>query len=465
MSTISFVGLLIARKLCKEGDENSLHRVLDAVGTSFLERLLLPLNRSNWLDEDRVEIEVKLSSMALAFSLLKTFAAPSIVQSNALQFISLIPYACKIWENKEWLAHSISSSGLNIQVLNDMLQDALHFALGVWNDGLADELFKRYLQMTLLALQHPGSKLVAIQLADCLFADSRINRYTTESMNLLLHLSYLLVLPDFSKTDEASKEQLEALKTIDQAFTKTSKLCFMDCSHHGTVLMNLRTGLCQIFTSKISPGLIHLVMHLIVTIIDLIGINWMIPTLENGHISTQFLNRCGFHTRVELSLQLCDLRAPGIGLDDNNTTTGDRVLRLLPNYLSLTESLIDLLVLMESQASLPDETIMDLFHNLDETTHELVLFIKDLQKNGNSFLDEHPYLLIGCIRLLGRYLAEAPSAHEEQVVPLIPFMLSCAQGEGAKFLLPALQQQFIAKSSNWKSLWNQPIVKTALQLW
>ena len=118
-------------------------------------------------------------------------------------------------------------------------------------------------------------------------------------------------------------------------------------------------------------------------------------------------------------------------------TSGERALSLLPIYLMLFEAFIDLLVQTESS----NPAVDGVFADVDEAVLHLMLFMKDLsESNGTTFTNQNADLIVGCIRLIGRYLAEVPVAHQDITKEIMPFMISYAKGEAVHFLIPALYQ-------------------------
>lgn len=93
-------------------------------------------------------------------------------------------------------------------------------------------------------------------------------------------------------------------------------------------------------------------------------------------------------------------------------------------------------------SALSDGTVKRALSAVDDAISAVLEFLEEAQKHG---LSEDAGVLAS-IRLVGKYLAEAPGAHRRRVARLLAFMLSCKSEEEdipvqvVKFLLPYLLQ-------------------------
>lgn len=117
-------------------------------------------------------------------------------------------------------------------------------------------------------------------------------------------------------------------------------------------------------------------------------------------------------------------------------TTGERALYLMPIYLSLFESVMDLF----ENVDVTDERELERFFlDLDEMFRELLQFVEESSETGETtFLKENPFAMVACIRMIGRYLAHSITAHEETFKTLLPFMIRFSNGNAVPFLIPAI---------------------------
>ncbi|KMZ62662.1 Neurochondrin protein-like [Zostera marina] len=436
-------GLLLATKFCQGDDKKSILRVYNAVGVRFLNRLL----KSGMMQsagEHEVSEERK-AYLRLSVTILAAFCRiPEIASLEdmiakvpfILEIISKVPdpIICEECYEILFLVCATRKDGPN-QLYESGAMDVLATHISTLPDGSRSvELVMKLLQLI-----------------------------TTHIPIDILNIKYQ---SQISCMVVAIAKQFGVLQTVLK-FDALHLLNTILSSKSFGGLSNLISSSSQNWTFYIHDGIVSILQNRVVssekiqalaladsmiTIGDekwLLGYNDL-PSEHNSMPADKCLLLFLESSRVEVSILLNEIAYLKYEARERSSLSVES-LTIKQRNLAISFSLIENIIKMISgvfegrEDLVKENTLIKAINGLDETASLVLDFLHDAKDHGEKKGDD----LLASVRLLGSYLAEAPSACKENVQDLLSYILSI-EGMDEKipfysicFMLPMLSQTTI----------------------
>ncbi|XP_065849529.1 uncharacterized protein [Euphorbia lathyris] len=433
-------GLLLVTKFCKGDDVASLRRVYDAVGVSFLDRLLrtgMSKESGSGNGNNNRDAYLQLSVTVLAaFCRLPEIASsedmvskiPLILELVSTSSGAVLEECCELLyqvaASSEDGAKSFHESG-GIKVLA--------YQMSSLPDG------SRIIELAMKILQSVLNKLPL---------DSIINSYLQELSMMLVSIGrQFAVLHNQLKFD--------ALHLLSEVFSSK----FSEAIHDTLRSMAgknwpdyMRVGIVAILQNRVAPAERLHALILAESMMSLFGENWLIgqsnlPDLQEPLPRDKCLLFVLEYSRVEVAVLLNELAYLKYEASKNTSAYAETIILKQQNVaiaFSLIERIIKLISsIAESEGGLiGDNTCIKVINGIEESVNVVLEYLQDAKEHGQKKGDD----LLASVRLVGSYLAETPHACKDKVRELLGYMLSIEADDEPSpflsvcFLLPVLCQ-------------------------
>ncbi|KAI3512314.1 hypothetical protein L1887_19629 [Cichorium endivia] len=430
-------GLLLATKFCKNDDVDSILRVYNAVGTTFLDRLLrtgMGKGSKSQSSQDNQDAYLQLSVTIIA----AFCRIPNIASSNDM--VKKIP-----------LILEVLSKELGPPLVEECLE-FLYLVSAAHTDG--SRIFYESRGMTVLASHMPnlpdGShtmelamKLLQLTISK-LPLDTITKEYSSELSSIVTVLS-----KQFALLHNALKfEALHLLSMILSSVYSAPVHETLRAMNNMTWSTYLRVGVVAILQNRVAPDQRLEALILAESVMCIVGERWLI-----GQTNSQDgvpADRCTLlvleSSRVEIAVLLNDLAYMKYEKSKDSLDTETLILkqRNLGIAFSLVEKTIKLISsVAEDEGNIISDTMFTkIITGLNETVGLILEYLRDAKDHGQHKGDD----LLASVRIVGSYLAETPGACNEKVKELLGYMVS-VEGEDEHssfssvcFLLPMLCQ-------------------------
>ncbi|KAL1532671.1 neurochondrin [Salvia divinorum] len=430
-------GLLLVTKFFDKNDKPTILAVYNAVGSTFLHRLLLT-GMGKGGGGANIDNADRHAYLQLSVTILASFARlPELAATH--EMLSKIPLVLELMPNQSNLS------------LTEQCFEFLFLVTTAQEDGAMT--FYRSGGMNVLASQMhafpDGSHVMELTMKLVQFIISKLpaeNVYLEHPVELSKMVS--AIARQFARLHNALK--FEALHLLSALLS--SSYSGVLCSELQSLIsddwaVNLRIGVVDVLQNRVGPAE---KLHALVVAqhaISIVGEDWLIgPTnLPDGHSSFP-AERCILlvleSSRVEIAVLVNELAYLKYEASKNSHPDSETFLGTLRNLgvaFSLVERIIKLISkLGENEESnkapiINDSTLIKMIGGLNET-----IGVDHGDRKGDD--------LLASVRVVGSYLAEAPPACNEKVKELLGYMLSVEGDEESSpfqsisFVLPLLCQ-------------------------
>ncbi|XP_075651191.1 uncharacterized protein LOC142621726 isoform X2 [Castanea sativa] len=440
-------GLLLVTKFCKGDDLSSLHRVYDAVGLHFLDRLLRTGMGKGSSSESESGSRSKANNrdayLQLSVTVLAAFCrVPEIASSKDMSL--KIPLILEIMSNQ---------SGSSV------LEECYEF-LYLVSTASEDGIVTLYESggMKVLASQvstfPDDSHLmeIAVKLMLLILSKLPLDNVTNDYLSELSVIVVTMARP-FAMLQNALKfEVLHLLSTILSSKYLAPLHDALRVMPNGNWSNHMRNGIAAILHSRVAPAERLEALMLAEAMVSILGEQWLIgqinlPDKEDPIPVDRFLLLVLEQSRVEVAVLLNELAYLKYEASKSSSSTAQTILskqRHVAIAFSLMEKIIKLISnASENEGDLIDEsTFTNVIRALNETISVVLEYLQDAKEHGQRKGND----LLASVRIIGSYLAETPIACEVKVRELLEYMLSI-EGEDEQspfysicFLLPMLCQ-------------------------
>ncbi|CAI9771476.1 unnamed protein product [Fraxinus pennsylvanica] len=435
-------GLLLVTKFCDKDNQQTVHKVYDAVGPSFLHRLLLTGMGKGDGGGDNANREAYLQ---LAVTMLAAFARiPEIAASE--EMVSKVPLFLEVMSN-------MSSSAFI-----EECYEFLFLVSSAHEEGVV-ALYESG-GMNTLASQMPtlpeGSHTMelAVTLVQLMLSKLPAEKFYVERPSELSKM-VAAIAKQFAVLHNALK--FEALHLLS-AILSSNYSGFLNVALQSMAgddwSTNIRIGIVAVLQNRVGPAEKLQALVLAEHVISIVGEEWLIGPLNLPNVQGSFpADRCILlvleSSRVEIAVLLNELAY--LKYEASETSDAETFVvkqRNLGVAFSLVEKIIKLISKLgeseelNSNSIISESTFMKIISGLNETVGVVLDYLQDAKEHRQKKGDD----LLASVRIVGSYLAEAPNACNEKVKELLSYMLS-VEGEDEHspfhsicFLLPMLCQ-------------------------
>jgi hypothetical protein len=441
------VGLLLATKIVKGDDLHAVRRVFDAIGFPFLNRLLRTgTGQAKGPSGEAIGQNDK-------------------VQQQAYLHLALIIISafCRLPELAA-MDESISKVSIFVETLSskeDELAtgDCLECLLAI---GSASEKGREALQQqkALTAVVHclsqasPDANWTPLAVRFILFMFSTTGA-VQEVMECSKELAITVPIVARQLVLQQDVFKFEALSLLHyylaSAYSRFIRVALRDVSLSSDWHTNIRSGLGVILNNRVVAEQKQQALEVTAALVDIVGEAWLlgpmvVPEDQKPVPVDRFFMLVVETVRIETAVLLNEVARTTFDSGGGQTapiaeSAGKQ--QGLATYLSLLEHVINVIVdQQDASAKLKESTMEKAVAALTEVVGLVLEFLEDAQERNITSGD----LLLGCVRLVGRYLAETPLAHRNRVYKLLGFFLSVTRegqdrsSEAVCFMLPALLQ-------------------------
>ncbi|GLT76142.1 hypothetical protein SLA2020_478180 [Shorea laevis] len=434
-------GLLLVTKLCKSDDLDSLMTIYDAVGPSFLERLLktgLSKGVDNSGGEDSRDAFLQLSVTVLAaFCRVPQIAASEDMVSKIPMILEVLSKESVLSVREEcyeflYLVAAGSQNGVTTLYqsggMKVLASDMSSFPDGSHSIELAMKLVQVMLSKLSLGFiedDHLSELAIIVSVIARQFAVLH-NAMKFEALHLLSAIF--------------SSEYLAPLRNALRLLPNEN------WSNH------MRAGVVALLHNRIAPAEKFEALILAESMVSIIGETWLIGQINLPNVQDPIPpDRCLLlvleSSRVEVAVLLNDLAYTKYEAS-SSSTTAETIISKQRNLIiafSLVESIIKLISNIGGTEGHPIDdgsTFTKVINGLNETVTVILEYLQDAKEHGQKKGND----LLASVRTVGSYLAETPIACKEKVRELLGYMLSIEGEEESSpfysicFLLPMLCQ-------------------------
>ncbi|GLT85280.1 hypothetical protein SLE2022_034730 [Rubroshorea leprosula] len=434
-------GLLLVTKLCKSDDLDSLMTVYDAVGPSFLERLL-KTGLSKGVDNSGGE-DSRDGFLQLSVTVLAAFCrVPQIAASEDM--VSRIPMILEVMSKESILSvreecyeflYLVSAGSQN--GVTTLYQSGGTKVLASDMSSFPDGSHSMELAMKVVQVMLSKLSLSFIEV-DCLSE---------------LAIIVSVIARQFAVLHNAMK--FEALHLLSAIFSSE----YLACLHNALHLLpnenwsdHMRAGVVAMLHNRIAPAEKFEALILAESMVSIMGEAWLIGQINLPNVKDPIPpDRCLLlvleSSRVEVAVLLNDLAYTKYEAS-SSSTTAETIISKQRNLIiafSLVENIIKLISNIGGTEGHPIDdgsTFTKVINGLNETVTVILEYLQDAKEHGQKKGND----LLASVRIVGSYLAETPIACKEKVRELLGYMLSIEGEEESSpfysicFLLPMLCQ-------------------------
>ncbi|XP_071720906.1 uncharacterized protein [Rutidosis leptorrhynchoides] len=414
-------GLLIATKFCKNDDFDSIFRVYNAVGNTFLDRLLRTgmgkIATENTKDNQDVYLQ-------LSVRILSAFCrVPNIASSDDM--VKKIPLILEVL-SKEF-----------DPTLVEECFEFLYLVSAAHKDG--SRMFYESRGMTVLASQMcnmlDGSHTMELAMklfeltASQVSLDTIIEEYFQE-----LSLVVTVLAKQFALSHTALKfEALHLLSTILSSIYAAPVHESLRTMSKTSWTSYIRVGVVAILQNRVAPNQRLEALILAESVMCIAGERWLIEKTSipetNDSIPTDRCTLLVLETsRVEIAVLLNDLAY--LKYEKSKDSQDAETILLKQRNLGIAFSLVEKIIKLISSVAKDESNIISdtvftkIINGLNETIGLILEYLRDAKDHGQQKGND----LLASVRIIGSYLAETPTACSDKVNELLGYMVT-VQGE------------------------------------
>ncbi|KAL7121703.1 hypothetical protein ACP275_01G000900 [Erythranthe tilingii] len=437
-------GLLLVTKFCDKNDQHTILNVYHALGSTFLHRLLLTGMGRGGVGGDNSNREAYLR---LSVTVLASFARVSQVAATD-EMVSKIPLILEVISNESdssfreecyeflFLVSAAREDGI-ITLYDSGGVNVLASQMATLPDG------SHVMELAMKLVQLIVSKLPAGKV----HVD-----HPSELSNMVVAIA-----KQFALLQDALK--FDALYLLSNILSSSysgpvhAVLQSMTCGEWSTCI---RVGIMDVLQNRVAPAEKLQALVLAECAMSIAGKEWLIGSTILPFAHNSFPdNRCILlvleSSRVEIAVILNELAYLKYEASKRLPPNAEIFLVKLRN-LGVAFSLVEMIIKLiskfgeneesNSTCILTESTLTKIIGGLNETIGAVLEYLHDAKDHGDRKGND----LLASVRIVGSYLAEAPSACEEKIKELLGYML-CVEGEdesspfqSISFLLPVLCQ-------------------------
>lgn len=435
-------GLLLATKFCRGDDKDSILKVFHALGMRFLDRLLRTgTGQSTGMIPSKDQQEAYLQ---LTLTILAAFCrVPDLASLDDI--ISKVPIILETLTDKPGQRITVECFEclLGIATASEKGYSALCETRAI--PIIANHIY-------LSPADSPSVEL-AVKLMQFLLAkiprEIEITEYADELASAVVVISRQFAVLQTSLKFDA----LLLISTIVASeYSGPIRNALQSSSRDPVWPTYIRIGIGTILQNRVVADKKHLALSLAKSMMEMFGEDWLIgPMNLPGDANTVPLDRCFLlvleTSRVEIGVLLNELAH--FTFDSTNgvcSNLEDATIRKrdLANVYALMENIIKLLtnVCDKQDKCISESSMVKAMTALNESVGFIFDFLLDAKAHDLMKGDD----LLASIRIIGRYLAESPSAYQKKFQELLPYIFSVT-GESeerpflsVQFSLPVLCQ-------------------------
>ncbi|CAA0841969.1 neurochondrin family protein [Striga hermonthica] len=437
-------GLLLVTKLCDKNDQRTILDVYEALGSTFLHRLLLTgmgKGSGGGGDSANREAYLRLSVTVLAaFARVSQVAAMDVMLSKVPLILEVLSMESGSFVTEEcyeflFLVTTAHDDGVTTLYNSGGMKVLASQMPCLSNGSHAMELAMKLVQLMISKLS--GEKVYVGHPSELSIMVAAIAKQFALLHNALkfeaLHLLVAILSSNYSGTLHAV---LRSMKCSD----------WLTC---------IRIGVIDVLQNRVAPADKFQALILVECVLSIVGEEWLIgPTTLLDARSSFPADRCILlvleTSRVEIAVVLNELAYLKYEASENSSRSSEAFtlkLRNLGIAFSLIEKIIELVSNLENEESniaslISESTSIKIITGLNETIGLVLDYLQDAKDHGVRKGDD----LLASVRIVGSYLAEAPCACREKIKERLGYLLS-VEGEdessrscSVTFLLPMLCQ-------------------------
>ncbi|KAF6147623.1 hypothetical protein GIB67_031614 [Kingdonia uniflora] len=442
-------GLLLATKLCKGDDHDSIIRIYDAVGATFLNRLFNT-------GMGRINIGTKEGGNQEAYLQLSVTVLAAICRVPEIA-------STKDMVDKVPLVLEILSKGFGPSIFDECYEFLL-LVSSASKDGVST-LYKSgglHVLASLMSSLGDGSQSLELtmRLVQLILSEISLDLVNNEYSSQLSHI-VAVISKQFALLHNALK--FEVLRLLSSILSSSYAVPLHDALRlipNDYWATYIRVGVVEILQNRVASTDRLQALVLAESMITIKGEGWLIdPKTFPDEKSSSPVDRCLLlvleSSRVEVAVllnELAYLRDKALKSSSTLDETKHLKQRDLGIAYSLIEKIIKLVsnVIEDEENPISESTSMKIISGLNETVDVVLEFLQDAKDHGQWKGDD----LLASVRITGRYilsyavryLAEAPLASKKKVQGLLDYIFSI-RGEDESspfysicFFLPYLSQ-------------------------
>lgn len=435
-------GLLLATKFCRGDDKDSILKVFHALGMKFLDRLLRTgTGKSTGMIPDKDQQEAYLQ---LALTIFAAFCrVPDLASLDDI--ISKVPIILETLTDK-------AGQRITVECFECLLGIATASEKGFFalRETRAIPIIANHIY--LFPDDSPSIEM-AVKLMQFLLAkmpmEIEITEYTDDLAAAVVAISRQFAIQQTSLKFDA----LLLISTlVASEYSVPIRNALQSSSRDPLWPTYVRIGIGTILQNRVVADKKHLALSLAKSMMEMFGEDWLIgPMNIPGDGNTVPLDRCFLLvleiSKVEIAVLLNELAHFKFdSSSDVSSNLEDVTIRQrdLANMYTLMENIIKLLSnACDKQGNcISESSMVKAMTALNESVGFIFDFLLDAKAHDLMKGDD----LLASIRIIGRYLAESPSAYQKQFQELLPYIFSVT-GESeerpflsVQFSLPVLCQ-------------------------
>ncbi|KAJ9559378.1 hypothetical protein OSB04_013992 [Centaurea solstitialis] len=433
-------GLLLATKFCNNDDSDSISKVYNAVGNTFLDRLLRTGMGKGSTNESRQENQD--AYLQLSVTILAAFCRVANIASSD-DMVKKIP-----------LVVEVMSKELGPSLVEECFE-FLYLVSAAHKDGI--QIFYESGGMAMLASQMvklpDGSHTmeVAMKLLQLTISKVSLDTITKEYYSELSSVVTVLAR-QFAVLHNALKfEALHLLSTILSSIYAAPVHEILRTMSDKTWLTYVRVGVVAVLQNRVAPEQRLEALMLAESIMCIVGEGWLIGQMNLPDTQDPIpADRCILlvleSSRVEIAVLLNDLAY--LKYEKAKDSLDNETFRLKQRNLGTAFSLVEKTVKLISSVAADEGNIISekmftkIITGLNETVAVILDYLRDAKDHGQHKGND----LLASVRIVGSYLADAPAACNDKMKELLGYLV-LVEGEDEQspfssvcFLLPMLCQ-------------------------
>ncbi|XP_023761482.1 uncharacterized protein LOC111909929 [Lactuca sativa] len=453
-------GLLLATKFCKNDDVDSILRVYNALGNTFLDRLLRTGMGKGSTSKSRQDNQD--AYLQLSVTILAAFCRVSNIASSD-DMVKKIP-----------LILEVLSKELGASLVEECFE-FLYLVSAAHTDG--SRILYESGGMTVLASQMPnlpdGSHTMELAMKLLQLTTSKLSLDTiTKEYCSELSSVVIVLAKQFALLHNALKfEALHLLSMILSSIYAAPVHETLRAMSNLTWSTYLRVGVVAVLQNRVAPDQRLEALILAESVMCIAGERWLIGQTNSPDTQDPIpADRCTLlvleSSRVEIAVLLNDLAYLKYekikdSLDAESVLLKQRNLGIAFSLVEKTIKLISSVA--EDEGNIISDTMFTkIITGLNETVGLILEYLRDAKDHGQHKGND----LLASVRIVGSYLAETPGACNDKVKELLGYMV-LVEGEDEQssfssvcFLLPMLCQitmeidgcRLIASSGAYKAV-------------
>ncbi|KAL8063020.1 hypothetical protein ABFX02_01G001100 [Erythranthe guttata] len=437
-------GLLLVTKFCDKNDQHTILNVYLALGSTFLHRLFLTGMGRGAVGGDSSNREAYLR---LSVTLLASLARVSQVAATD-EMVSKIPLILEVISNESGSSFREECYEF-LFLVSAAREDGI---ITLYDSGGVNVLASQ------MATLPDGSHVMelAMKLVQLIVSKLPAGKVHVDHPSELSNM-VVAIAKQFALLQNALKFDALYLLSIILSSSYSGPvhavLQSMTCGEWSTCI---RVGIMDVLQNRVAPAEKLQALVLAECAMSIAGEEWLIGSTILPFAHNSFPdNRCILlvleSSRVEIAVILNELAYLKYEASKSSPPNAETFLVKLRN-LGVAFSLVEMIIKLISKFGgneesistciLTESTFTKIIGGLNETIGVVLEYLHDAKDHGDRKGND----LLASVRIVGSYLAEAPSACKEKIKELLGYML-CVEGEdesspfqSVSFLLPVLCQ-------------------------